>query len=133
MLRGYFWPQSVYGVVVASQWRWLEHAAWVIFEDIFLVVSCRRSDRGDEADGGAHRDARTGGADAAAGRDTTLADGGRGRATRAPTASHAPTAPMRWSDLDGGIAQIWTLDDGQTLELQAAAAPARRSTDATDA
>ena len=29
MLRGIFWPQSVYGVLVASQWRWLEHAAWV--------------------------------------------------------------------------------------------------------
>jgi PAS domain S-box-containing protein len=43
MLRGIFWPQSVYGVLVASQWRWVEHAAWVIFEDIFLVVSCRRS------------------------------------------------------------------------------------------
>ena len=42
MLRGIFWPQSVYGVLVASHWRWLEHAAWVIFEDIFLVVSCRR-------------------------------------------------------------------------------------------
>jgi signal transduction histidine kinase len=43
MLRGVFWPQSVYGVIVASQWRWLEHAAWVIFEDIFLVMACRRS------------------------------------------------------------------------------------------
>ena len=43
LLRGIFWPQSVYGVLVASQWRWLEHAAWVIFEDIFLVVSCLRS------------------------------------------------------------------------------------------
>src|SRR5438270_1899719 len=43
MLRGIFWPQSVYGVVVASQWRWIEHAAWVVFEDIFLVVSCQRS------------------------------------------------------------------------------------------
>ena len=43
MLRGMFWPQSVYGVVVASQWRWLEHAAWVVFEDIFLVVACVRS------------------------------------------------------------------------------------------
>ena len=42
MLRGFFWPQSVYGVIVASQWRWVEHAAWVIFEDIFLVVACRR-------------------------------------------------------------------------------------------
>ena len=43
MLRGIFWPQSVYGVVVASQWRWLEHAAWVIFEDVVLIVACRRS------------------------------------------------------------------------------------------
>ena len=36
-VRGVFWPQSVYGVVVASQWRWLEHAAWVLFEDVFLL------------------------------------------------------------------------------------------------
>jgi two-component system, sensor histidine kinase and response regulator len=43
LLRGIFWPESVYGVVVASQWRWLEHAAWVIFEDVFLLVACRRS------------------------------------------------------------------------------------------
>jgi signal transduction histidine kinase len=43
MLRGIFWPESVYGTVVASQWRWLEHAAWVVFEDIFLVMACRRS------------------------------------------------------------------------------------------
>ena len=40
MLRGLFWPQSVYGVLVASQWRWLEHAAWVVFEDVFLLMSC---------------------------------------------------------------------------------------------
>jgi PAS domain S-box-containing protein len=43
MLRGMFWPQSVYGVLVVSQWRWVEHAAWVAFEDVFLVVSCLRS------------------------------------------------------------------------------------------
>jgi two-component system sensor histidine kinase/response regulator len=43
LLRGMFWPQSVYGVVVASEWRWLEHAAWVLFEDVFLLVACRRS------------------------------------------------------------------------------------------
>lgn len=39
-LRGIYWPQSVYGVLTASPWRWLEHAAWVIFEDIFLIRSC---------------------------------------------------------------------------------------------
>jgi signal transduction histidine kinase len=43
MLRGLFWPQSVYGVLVASHWRWVEHAAWVLFEDIFLFVSCQRA------------------------------------------------------------------------------------------
>lgn len=41
--RGIFWPGSLYGVITASPFRWLEHAAWVIFEDIFLVISCRRS------------------------------------------------------------------------------------------
>ncbi len=40
--RGLYWPQSVYGMVLASEWRWLEHAAWVIFEDVFLIRSCIR-------------------------------------------------------------------------------------------
>src|SRR6266853_242056 len=39
-VRGVFWPQSVFGVLVPSQWRWVEHAAWVIFENIFLIQSC---------------------------------------------------------------------------------------------
>ncbi|MDB5300880.1 MAG: integral rane sensor hybrid histidine kinase [Phycisphaerales bacterium] len=43
-LRGLYFPQSVYGVVDGGSWRWLEHAAWVIFEDIFLIASCRRGD-----------------------------------------------------------------------------------------
>src|SRR3954449_13174964 len=42
LLRGIFWPQSVYGVLAAGQWRWLEHAAWVVFEDVVLVMSCVR-------------------------------------------------------------------------------------------
>ena len=42
VIRGIFWPESVYGVLVASHWRWLEHAGWVIFEDIFLVIACVR-------------------------------------------------------------------------------------------
>lgn len=40
MLRGIYYPESVFGVVTSSNWRWLEHAAWVIFEDIFLVWAC---------------------------------------------------------------------------------------------
>lgn len=38
--RGYFWPQSVFGVAAVSPWRWVEHTAWVVFEDIFLLLSC---------------------------------------------------------------------------------------------
>jgi PAS domain S-box-containing protein len=44
-LRGIYWPYSVYGVLSASPWRSVEHAGWVIFEDIFLVISCLRSIR----------------------------------------------------------------------------------------
>ncbi|HYJ87896.1 MAG TPA: ATP-binding protein, partial [Pyrinomonadaceae bacterium] len=42
-LRGMFWPQSVYGILAASQWRWLEHAGWVLFEDTFLLIAIKRS------------------------------------------------------------------------------------------
>ena len=42
-LRGLFWPQSVYGVLTASEWRWLEHAGWVLFEDTFLFIAIRHS------------------------------------------------------------------------------------------
>jgi PAS domain S-box-containing protein len=42
-LRGLFWPQSVYGVIAAAEWRWLEHAGWVLFEDTFLLIAIRRS------------------------------------------------------------------------------------------
>jgi signal transduction histidine kinase len=41
-MRGMWWPQSVFGVLVESPFRWIEHAAWVIFEDIFLIRSCLR-------------------------------------------------------------------------------------------
>jgi|EndMetStandDraft_9_1072997.scaffolds.fasta_scaffold37131_2 signal transduction histidine kinase len=41
-LRGLFWPQSVYGLLTVSSWRWLEHSAWVLFEDVFLVMACVR-------------------------------------------------------------------------------------------
>ena len=45
LLRGTFFPQSVYGVATTSSWRWLEHAAWVVFEDIFLIASCVRGQK----------------------------------------------------------------------------------------
>src|SRR5205807_83831 len=42
LLRGLYWPQSVFGVMAGSNWRWLEHTGWVAFEDLFLVWSCVR-------------------------------------------------------------------------------------------
>lgn len=43
--RGIFWPESVFGVIVSSPWRSLEHAGWVLFEVAFLIRSCRQSTR----------------------------------------------------------------------------------------
>lgn len=45
LIRGVYFPQSVFGIITASEWRWVEHAAWVVFEDIFLIYSCVRSSR----------------------------------------------------------------------------------------
>jgi signal transduction histidine kinase/CheY-like chemotaxis protein/HPt (histidine-containing phosphotransfer) domain-containing protein len=42
-LRGAFWPQTVFGVLTTSPWRWLEHGAWVIFEDLFLIISIQQT------------------------------------------------------------------------------------------
>ncbi len=39
-VRGLLWPQSVYGVSSGADWRWLEHAGWVLFIDVFLIWSC---------------------------------------------------------------------------------------------
>lgn len=44
-LRGVYIPMSVFGVPWASPWRVLEHAGWVVFEDVFLFISCLRSQR----------------------------------------------------------------------------------------
>lgn len=40
LLRGLWFPESVYGVVFSTPWRSLEHAGWVIFEDVVLIWSC---------------------------------------------------------------------------------------------
>ena len=39
-IRGIYWPRSVYGVLTVSPWRWVEHAGWVVFEDVFLIRAC---------------------------------------------------------------------------------------------
>ena len=43
--RGLFWPESIYGISIFGWQRSLEHAGWVVFEDVFLIystwISCR--------------------------------------------------------------------------------------------
>ncbi len=43
LIRGVFWPQSVYGITYIEPWRWVEHAGWVVFIDVFLIVAIRQS------------------------------------------------------------------------------------------
>jgi len=40
LLRGLWYPASVYGVPFATIWRTAEHSGWVIFEDVVLVWAC---------------------------------------------------------------------------------------------
>jgi len=42
-LRGFLWPMSLYGAENVSPWRALEHAAWVSFEVVVLVLAIRQS------------------------------------------------------------------------------------------
>ena len=76
IVRGVFWPQSVFGALTASAWRPIEHVAWVVFEAVFLIRSCiqmrrellrraaqqaalrRRTVRGGEGCGANRRDRR---------------------------------------------------------------------------
>lgn len=43
ILRGIYFPESIYGVNLVEPLRWIEHAFWVVFEDIFLIIICRRN------------------------------------------------------------------------------------------
>jgi serine phosphatase RsbU (regulator of sigma subunit) len=40
LLRQMLWPESVFGILAPESWRFLEHAAWVAFEDVVLVLLC---------------------------------------------------------------------------------------------
>lgn len=39
-VRGTFQPLSIFGTADAGPWRWMEHAGWVLFIDVFLVAAC---------------------------------------------------------------------------------------------
>jgi hypothetical protein len=41
LLRGLLVPESVYGMMHAGHWRFVEHALWVVFEDVILFIACR--------------------------------------------------------------------------------------------
>ena len=124
-LRGIFWPQSVYGVLVASQWRWIEHAAWVIFEDIFLVVSCQRSvaemRQRAERTAALEQEVRIR-QQAERGASLTAAVGlalTRGSESQVMLQECVQALVEH---LDGGFAGIWTVDESEVwLELRAAA------------
>lgn len=40
IVRGLYWPESVFGVLTASAWRSFEHIGWVLFENVFLTYAC---------------------------------------------------------------------------------------------
>ena len=125
MLRGFFWPESVYGVLTASQWRWVEHAAWVLFEDVFLVVSCRRGfeemRQTAERTAALELEIRTrrqaeNAASLTAAVGLALTRGGE------LPAMLRQCADAVVEHLDGGFTRIWTLDStGETLQLEAGA------------
>ena len=129
MLRGIFWPQSVYGVLVTSHWRWVEHAAWVIFEDVFLVVSCLRSSaemrERAERTAALEQEVRTRQQAENDARSLASLTSAVGLALTRPTDLDRMLqgcAEALVADLDDGLARIWTLDEsGQTLELRASA------------
>jgi signal transduction histidine kinase len=127
MLRGIFWPQSVYGVLLTSQWRWVEHAAWVIFEDVFLFVSCRRSvaemrERAERTAALEHevRIRRQAENDARSLAALTSAVGLALTKSTELDRMLKGCAEALAADLDGGHARIWTLDErDQVLDLRA--------------
>jgi two-component system, sensor histidine kinase and response regulator len=43
LLRGHYFPLSIYGVAAVEPWRWAEHVGWVVFEDFFLIISIVQS------------------------------------------------------------------------------------------
>ncbi len=43
LVRGSWWPESVYGISNPEWWRFLEHAAWAVFEAIVLSTGIQQS------------------------------------------------------------------------------------------
>ncbi|HWB74614.1 MAG TPA: histidine kinase dimerization/phospho-acceptor domain-containing protein, partial [Nannocystaceae bacterium] len=45
LARGMMYPESVFGVAMPGIWRAVEHAWWIVFEDVFLLAACLRGRR----------------------------------------------------------------------------------------
>jgi len=45
LVRGLYFPQSVFGVLSSGSWRWAEHTAWVVVEDVGLIITIAQSRR----------------------------------------------------------------------------------------
>ena len=43
IVRGEYFPLSMYGVAAIEPWRWAEHVGWVVFTDFFLIISILQS------------------------------------------------------------------------------------------
>ncbi|TWT89891.1 Aerobic respiration control sensor protein ArcB [Pseudobythopirellula maris] len=44
-IRGVLWPQSIFGTMIPGEYRWLEHAGWVLFEVVVLWITISQSVR----------------------------------------------------------------------------------------
>jgi hypothetical protein len=42
-MLGMYSPDWLYGVHAIQPWRWAEHAGWIVFEDVFLIISIVQS------------------------------------------------------------------------------------------
>jgi PAS domain S-box-containing protein len=40
LLRGIFWPQSIYGIASPGPWRGIEYVGWIAFVDLFFIPAC---------------------------------------------------------------------------------------------
>jgi signal transduction histidine kinase/DNA-binding response OmpR family regulator len=40
MLRGLWWPESIFGTSEVSSWLWVEHVGLLAFADVFFIRSC---------------------------------------------------------------------------------------------
>jgi two-component system, sensor histidine kinase and response regulator len=43
VVRGFWWPQSIFCEPAAAPWTSVEHIGWVVFADVFLALGCRGS------------------------------------------------------------------------------------------